>query len=228
MATPARGRKRVEEPGEAPEQTGLLSLPLIGTALTPLTLAITGMLYLTGWTERNKLLKTFGVSASIVPEPIQNTLARGYTPLLMGIVVSVAVLTVLVFVMKRTLRRWEHRLGQSVVFPFGASAGAQLVGSARVRSIFASLSACGILFALLISHVSGMVSARIKALDARQIIARNNCEDCFRYRVHGQHLHGKILAQNDERTILLMSDGIRLLRTGEISAVLTPRSHARR
>jgi hypothetical protein len=43
------------------------------------------MMYLAGWTERNTLLKKFGISASIVPEPIQNTLARGYIPLLAGL-----------------------------------------------------------------------------------------------------------------------------------------------
>ena len=211
-------RKAAQAPAEkAAEPPGLLSLPLIGTALTPMTLALTGMLYLTGWTERNKLLKEFGVSASVVPEPIQNTLARGYTPLMAGIITSVVLLTLFLFVMNKTFRRLENSLGQSVVFPFGTSAG-ELIRRARVRTVFGILSVCAILLALLISHISGIVSAGIKENRARQMIAKN-CEGCFQYRVRGRYLAGKVLAQNDERTVLLVRRGVFLIRTDDISAV---------
>jgi hypothetical protein len=45
------------KPARAP---GFFSLPVLGTAITPLTLALSWMLYPTGWTERNRLLKEFG------------------------------------------------------------------------------------------------------------------------------------------------------------------------
>jgi hypothetical protein len=194
---------------------------MLGTALGSLTLALTGMLYLTGWTERNKLLKEFGVSASIVPEPLHNTLARGYTPLLIGIFVAIAVLLLLLLILNRTLGWIERRCGGKEMVQPTPGIGAAVAG-ARARLIFGMIAVGGILLALLVSHLSGIVSARVKEHKARAAV-EGGCGRCFSYRVGGVSVRARILAQNDARSILLTSGGhVRIVATDAISEVSPP------
>lgn len=130
---------------------------------------------------------------------------------------SILLLGTMLAITNRTLRRVEKSRGEATFFPAGASLG-EFIRRARVRAIFGILSLAAVLIALLISHVSGSISARIKAAAARQDIA-GDCTKCFNYRVNGRNIRARVLAQNDERTVLLLRGGVLLIETKDILAV---------
>jgi hypothetical protein len=179
----------------------------MGSVVGPATLALTGMMYLAGWTERNTLLKKFGVSASIVPEPIQNTLARGYLPLLAGLV-FVAFITGVPLLLDRWLTRFIKRLGDVVPTH---------IRDSRSSPIWHYL--LGAIAALLVGYVSGVASGEWKEERARRNVIENNCLTCFVYRNPQQDYVGRVLAQNDATTVLLTKKAVIVLKTPDIAAV---------
>lgn len=198
-----------------------LSFPWMETAIAPLTVAITGMMYLAGWTERNELLKEFGVSASIVPEPIQVTLGRGYIPLLAGLGV-VGLTVALGWAIARTYRaRQAKRSPAPTASP--PENRAELRGTRRYLGL--ALAASVAMLLLLVGYVSGIVSAEIKASRAKAAVT-DGCGRCFSYELGDRTHVGRILAQNDSRTVLLTRYGILLLDTEDISRVTDPDSPA--
>ncbi|HEX8511834.1 MAG TPA: hypothetical protein VF688_01865 [Allosphingosinicella sp.] len=172
------------------------------------------MMYLAGWTERNTLLKKFGISASIVPEPIQNTLARGYLPLLAGLTFVAFVIGV-PLLLDRWLSRFIKRFGDAV------PPHIRDYRSSPIRHYLLAAIA-----ALLVGYVSGLVSGEVKEDRARRNVIENDCQTCFVYRTPQQDHVGRVLAQNETITVLLTKKAVIVLKTPDITAVWTysPRS----
>lgn len=194
-------------PDDTAAALSLLSTPWLGSVVGPVTLALTGMMYLAGWTERNTLLKKFGVSASIVPEPIQNTLARGYIPLLAGLTfVGLVIGAILLF--DRLLDRFLKGLGDAV------PAHIRDHRSSPIRHYL-----LGAILALLVGYVSGAISGEWKEERARRNVVESDCLSCFVYRTPQADHVGRVLAQNETTTVLLTKGSVAILKTPEIAAV---------
>lgn len=195
--------KNTAEPGE-PVVGGAFGLPpaaAIGSFVTPITVALTGMLYLAGWEEKRKLLSVFGYSNYAFEESIQSTLARGYWPLLLGVGL-VLFLFLILWGIDRIFTGRRHP--SSLVVKFN-----------RWYSAF-----CIALGVLTCAYLSGNLSGLYRARHIAETIENGCRNNCFVYRVGEKAYLGVLLAQDSKRTALWSSDGLHVVATEAVAAVI--------
>jgi hypothetical protein len=190
-----------------------LALPrveTIGSAVTSLAIILSGMLYLSGWEERHKLLREFGLTNLAFEESLQSTLARGYRPLLMGLLSTVVIVAGVWL-----LGKGFERLGGS---------------RTAVRFNRAYIAALLAVAVLTCAYMAGNESGLLRAQRlADQVLARQCLDhDCFSYRLVRERYLGVVVAQDPQRTALLTRHGLVLLRTNDIVAVVPDFSVSRK
>lgn len=175
-------------------------LTTLSSFAAPTTLALTGMLYLTGWEERHKLLRDFGLTNSAFEESIQTTLARGYRPLLMGMFVVL----VLFFVL------WLVRRMMTAIFSPAPI-------TSRIGAWYLWFWTCfGVLTC---SYLAGNISGTLRAGELAEKVERGCDASCYVFFLGRAHYAGFVLTQDSRRTAILTRTGVVLVETAAITSV---------
>lgn len=183
----------------------------MGSFATPATLAFTGMLYLTGWEERHKLLRDFGLTNSAFEETIQVTLARGYRPLLLGMFVVLLSVSAL----------WlANKFFSSNLKP----------APSTVRLAFGYVVFWSSFFILTCAYLAGNLSGTLRAEHLAQTL-ENGCrgpnDHCYVYHLGRAHYLGVVVTQDTKRTALLTRSGLVLVETSAIDKIVPLRPVSR-
>jgi hypothetical protein len=182
-----------------------------GPLVTPGLLALTGFLYLGGWSREATLLNNFGLNSSLFEGSVQRTLALGFVPLLfatlVGILITVLtmVITILIEIL---LAKFEIHFGPpGLKEKWKASYSNTLtVGVTTVALILSIGSGSG--------WFIGNIEHRIITRDVK-----GDCSHCIRVQVGSRELVGRIVGQDGDRTALLTRDGLYLFETSKIARV---------
>lgn len=176
------------------------------------------MMFLAGWTERDFLLSRFGLSGAMFSESFQVTLARGYIPLLVGLIAT-SLLVGLACVMAKL----EDLFWRRVVLP--------LLPDRRPRQAFAktltrvssvgrlSLMVTLGLVTLTFAGISGGAAGVLRYRNVVGAVAAGCRTDCFAYQLADRSLVGILVVQDPDRTALLTQTGLTLIETPKILAV---------
>lgn len=190
------------------------SLPLdkLSAFVTPATLAVTGILYLAGWTERHRTLRAFGVMNNAFEEPIQTTLARGFPPLLVALFFLVPLLAIVWVVHVRlSPKRVDAEAVNALRFKLSSAA----------RFLRWTTTVTMALTTLAVGYVAGAISADRRVSEFRCIVETHHCvQDCFIFSNGKAHILGIVLMQDPKRTAILTADGVALLATEQIVGVV--------
>lgn len=196
----------------------LTALGTAGPAIGPLVLALTGMMFLAGWTERDFLLRRFGLSGAMFSESFQVTLARGYVPLLLGLIITALLVALLwglakledIFWRKVVLPRLPNRRPRRTFAK--ALEGASSIGRPSVLVTLA-------LVTLTFAGISGGAAGVVRYRNVVAAVASGCRTDCFAYRLADRSLAGIVVVQDAERTALLTQAGLMLVETPKILSV---------
>lgn len=192
-------------PAEAKKGLGidaLTAVSTVGSVATPVAIALTGMLYVCGWSYRRMYLQQFGLDSKISDLSLQETLATGFLPLVFGSIVTGLILG-LAWITRResgrqkrsrwlrwaqTLNRW-FRVSQAVIF------------------------------VLTYSSVTGTIFGLVDASREKRLL-RDGCPNfCFIYRVKNRDVVGSLIFQDKDRTAIYLNGGVLIFRTDELHSV---------
>ena len=192
------------------------TLSTLSTVIAPTTVALTGILYLAGWTERELFLRYFGLSAGLFNEPLQATLARGYIPTFFGLLLIAmlgAVYLALAHFYARLILKIPHQertrvftLADRFLAPTGWATGVYFV-----------------LLVLLVGLIAGEFFATKRARDVYDLLDRNCAAPqtirCARYDLAGARFTGVLLVQDNSRAAVATKSSVRLLANDKIESV---------
>jgi hypothetical protein len=181
----------------------------IAPVVAPVTVILAGMLYLAGWAYQRSLLRFFGLADGLLNMSVQRTLALGYIPVFVGTLVAL-VAVFLIWQGTRLMRRPPAYLMEG---PFGKANGliARINRANTVMFIAVILLSYG--------YVAGALQGRLHGRDEAQIV-EDGCQDgCFRYYVGARGVVGRVVAQDEKRTILYTRLGALIVENSQIKAV---------
>ena len=196
---------------EEKPQAGLVPMvSALGSIVAPVIAALTGTIYLAGWTQRETILGRFGLTSNHFSESLRSTLARGYFPFLsIALVGGLAAGLVWLFTLRKGVSSdW--------------SGNSPLARSARALDTFYKWNVY-IFFALailLMGRVGGAFSGDSLADNAAQRIAANCREGCFVYLAPGSRIVGLLLAEDSQQMAILTRGGVVLLKSAEVRVIL--------
>lgn len=186
---PSKGTEVESPPTQAPSDR---ILPLVGTfsqVATPITLAITGTLYVCGWIFKAVQLDRFGLSSDQFGESVQATLARGYVSVL-GLLACILVMTGLSWVMSK--------LNMLTVF--------DLLVEFEYNAITVAIGITGM---LTVGVATGLLIENAESDILSRPFERGSCGDCFRYIFRdGRSVLGRMLAADEERVAIFTRSGV--------------------
>jgi hypothetical protein len=175
----------------------------LGSVAAPIALALTGMLYLCGWSYRTSYLAQFGRDSEISEPSLQATLATGFVPLVVGTIAAALLAGGFWWMLKDISRREK---------------GAGWLKLTRM------VNRWGIVFnivfvVLTYSLISGAVFGNLQS-DLLKRGVLGGCEQgCFVYRARRMNLLGRIVVQDEHLTALYTSGGLLIFPTDEIHLV---------
>lgn len=185
---------------------------LLSNAVAPMTVVLTGMLYVAGYSRNWWTMYRFGLAGTAFPESIQSTLANGY----------IALLYPLVFVLFSIGAFWAG-------FRFGGYVGSKTKRqspSARIYFIvtkFISVSrslGLGLAFMTLLLGAlgAGILNAKLN-VDSTIRRVKQGCKTCFVYRLKDREALGLPVAQDSQRLAVYTRDGLYLIDLEDLVTV---------
>jgi hypothetical protein len=175
--------------------------------VAPLTLAITGTLFLSGWTYQSYLLMPFGLEATMFPVSIQSTLSIGFVPLVLG----APVVILFTWIAWTMAKRW-------LIPALSYRSASEFLNIYRqvIRGYYYYSLA---LYILAIGALCGGAFGAFRADQARRQVA-SGCARCHAYAIaHKEPLVGVMIVQNDARMALLTEGGLMVVSSSELNSV---------
>jgi hypothetical protein len=200
------------------------SLTAIVPVLAPATVGATALLYLAGWSKAYTQLKYLGLSPTVISEPLQVTLAQGYLPVLLGAVLALGFVGLLWLAVKLENLFWTYvipmlpnwkpsrLLERALIAVSPYNRMAYIATVAMVALTFAAFAGAGVGF--------------IAFAQAENRVLSGCHTNCFTYVTDYATVTGTLIAQDGNRTILLTSEGARIVKTEAITLIRPYIPHA--
>ena len=205
------------DPQAADRRVSLSSVATLGPVVAPLTLALTGMLYLSGWSHREASLSWFGLQSSLFQEPIQSTLARGFMPLVAGAILLAAICG-LGWLALNVAERSVEKPKRVAPDPLQHENPSSFAIFRRWMNRFASAY-----FVLTLGLVSGAVSGLVEMAMLTAAVDKGCVTTCFRYRIEGRDYVGRLVVQDGQRTAIYAQDRLHLFESAKMTGVAPQR-----
>lgn len=194
----------------------LPALSMLGAVFVPASVALTGLFYLAGWSERNALLKNFGLSSGLFDEPFQSTLARGYLPVFLGASV-IAAFALIGWVVVGAEKYFRRRIPR---YPTEWLNRAMTIAW-KFNRWFYTFYFC--VLVLMLGLLSGEMTGDLKARRVWDALDRGCVSkerlNCARYDVGGKSYTGVLLVQDGARAAVATKTGVRLFANDRIDNV---------
>jgi hypothetical protein len=185
-------------------------------ALAPMSLLLTGMLYLCGYTQRAILLDQFGLGPHLVSEPFQATLARGYPALLVGFLATAALIAIF-FVLGwvGNTKTWLAITSKPT------SIGGVLKNFYNISLGYLSGSLMGwiVLAPLMLALVSGAIKGDYDASRIYDEVHKSCSSECFIYEADKKLIIGVLVAQDQQLAAIYTQRGMRFIDPRKLTSV---------
>ncbi|WP_313801995.1 hypothetical protein [Sphingobium sp.] len=183
----------------------------LGTVVAPAMVALTGLLYLAGWAEQNAMLKNFGLSVGLFNEPLQATLARGYAPVCVGCVFTVA-FGLIIWLLFPKMEKWSVKR----YVPHVPAILVKIFWRFNRWAYSFNFAVMALFLGLLSGSISGDFKTRRvwNALDSNCAMSEKSY--CARYTVGGTSYIGVLLAQDSVRAAVATKTGVRIFANDKI------------
>lgn len=186
----------------------LALLPAFVPLVAPLTLLMTGMLYLAGWIFQRTLIGHFGLSSSMFEFTLQDTLALGYVPVVLGTVV-IALLFIAVWIL------FSIRPSRN---PPDDKSRRQLRAPDRFSRAYGMLVVVLVLLAY--GFVVGERLANSTAIKIAQDVETGCRLECFGYVVDKTTISGRLIAQDKTRAAVYTRSGVITFKNDMLTRVI--------
>lgn len=190
---------------------------LISPGIASTTLALTGLLYLSGYTYRTTFLGYFGIHSRMFEISIQETLAIGYLPILTGIIFLILLLSVF-FILDFIRLRVDTSIRDTLMKKFN-----DIFRSVQRKFLILYT----IIFLLLLGSASGHSAGLLAAYRYNEFIS-NDCNpaislklSCVIIVTNNIKYRGLIIAQDSKRTALLTQSNVIILSNDSVHSIST-------
>jgi hypothetical protein len=188
-----------------------LSLKTVLSAFAPVTIVLTGMLYIAGWAHQRTLLRHFGLNAGMFDSSVQDTFAQGYGPVLFGTVITGAIIIVFALL---------YRFAVTRTIPSGGWPGKM----GRVIDRLHQLIVVAVCAFLILSYaaIAGGIFGASTAVDIAKTV-NSGCRECFIYVVAPKPIRGVIIAQDKDRLAIYSTEGVRIRKNDDVLMIVPSR-----
>lgn len=180
-------------------RTAITLLPSFVPLAAPLTILMTGMLYLAGWIFQRTFLDHFGLSSAMFEFTIQDMLAQGYFPVVIGTIVISLFLSAL-WILSSISHNPKRRL---------------LDGLSRSYAVFVTA-----VILLSYGYIAGERMANAKAIDLAKDVEGGCRLECFRYVVGTTIFTGRLIAQDKTRSAIYTRSGVIMIKNDALTRVI--------
>lgn len=203
-----------QKPAEARAYFDLSALSHIGAVITPIVIALTGLLYIAGYTQRVMGLGRFGLDGAFAEPSLQMTLAEGFPIILIGSIIIGGLITFIWLIDKYTNNLIKKiRKGRR---------GRRGVPRSVKRALkINSFSTKFLIAFLLLSYgfVSGGISGDVVAAKMKNLVDKGCKQKCFRISTSYKRYSGMIVAQDQQRVAIYTKAGIFMIDAKEIRKI---------
>ena len=177
-------------------------LTTFGFVVAPLTLGLTGLLYIAGWAFRRGQTEPFGLDSNQFESTFQNTLAVGYLPLGTTIIVLGSVFYIY------WAKRRRSKPARKMPAPEQEGFLLRVYGFALVAFWLLAIAA----------FVGSIAGAGSTYLTVRDVV--RGCERvCYEYRLERGAIEGIILIADSKRSAIYTPNGVIVVDTSKIRRV---------
>jgi hypothetical protein len=198
-----------EQERQEPPRPGALAAFTAGTLLAaaaPAALTISALLYFAAWVERQHVFTRYGLTGDAITEPFHSTLARGFEPLLIALVLPTVLVGVVAYARHQALRgRPPSELPPGL-----------LRYDRFVRFIAPFYALLTLLFAV---GVGGKITGTWKAKSIERALVETCYDHCFVYRTEKDVFVGVPIAQDPQRLALWTFEGVRMVDASKLHLV---------
>ena len=186
--------------------------------VAPLTLALTGTLFIAGFAWKSMIMEEFGLGFDVLAEPFQVTLARGFLPLALFTPPLVFVLWLLWQLWAALSRRFQLSRPSASKIPF-------------IRRLSVAYNLYGLSFLVLgYGLFAGALWAVIMANSIKADVGADCASrgsQCFIYSVDEEKYLGRLIASDPERLAIYTGTGVLLVPVNELQNVMKASADAR-
>lgn len=191
----------------------------LGTLATPAILILTGAMYLAGRTERNTVLREFGLSSEHFSWSLQSTVASGYLIVLISGVAGILGLAAL-WILIEGVSSEGHRDGSGERRPLGPARrfAAPLLWGLRLLMRINFYFLAGIV-TLTGSSVVAQQFGSSRASALRHDVDSGCPHFCFAYITASRSVIGRLIDQDDRSMAVYTFDEVVLFNNADILAI---------
>jgi hypothetical protein len=174
---------------------------ILTTFVTPMILAATGTLYLTGYLLRSRVYSDMGVTGEALTTSFQATLALGYSALFFYLLIAggLALISYAIFVlfiepkfaMLSVPTAWKRTLVGYLIFIFMG-----------------------------VGVYTGTTQGEAVAEKVRQSVANGCQSECFIYQVRSRQYLGRVVGADPERIMIRTRKGTRIFNLSDVRVVV--------
>ena len=184
----------------------------VASVVAPLTVALTGMLYVAGWIYQYRLIVVFGMRPELFDYSLQDTLVRGYPPIMIG-----------------TLVMFNIVIGLSLLASLLPKRVIDFFLRYPTRNAFNRISLLVLAASFMLSYgfIAGAILGDLRARKVAKLVEAGCKVGCYTYFANDKAVTGLVIAQDKSRLALYTNAGTVLLKNDTLTRVVPLRPLSR-